>query len=119
MKRVLFALIILKTFTKDFITGHIMRDTMGYLRLEDLHVAQIGTGRVGRPTAYTILCAGLAGTMTVCDTKPGLATAFAEELRHVAVSLGLDVKINSCEKAISSCQSRMRFLSKEIEHLSK
>jgi malate dehydrogenase len=75
-----------------------MRDTMGYLRIEDLHVAQIGTGRVGRPTAYTILCAGLAGTMTVCDTKPGLALAFAEELRHVAVSLGLDVKINSCEK---------------------
>jgi len=71
---------------------------MGYPRLENLHIVQIGAGRVGRPTAYTILCAGLAETMTVCDTKPGLALAFAEELRHVSASLGLDVKINSCDK---------------------
>jgi len=63
-----------------------------------LHVAQIGTGRVGRPTAYTILCAGLANTMTVCDTKPGLAAAFAEELKHVTASSGLEVEINSCDK---------------------
>jgi malate dehydrogenase len=36
--------------------------------------------------------------MTVCDTKPGLAAAFAEELRHVTASLGLNVEIGSCEK---------------------
>ncbi|MGQ9531087.1 MAG: malate dehydrogenase, partial [Candidatus Bathycorpusculaceae bacterium] len=63
-----------------------------------LHIAQIGTGRVGRPTAYTIMCAELADTITVCDTKPRLAPAFAEELKHVTASLGLDVEINSCEK---------------------
>jgi len=63
-----------------------------------LHIAQIGTGRVGRPTAYTIMCAELADTLTVCDTKPGLAAAFAEELKHVTASLGLDVEINACEK---------------------
>lgn len=63
-----------------------------------MHIAQIGTGRVGRPTAYTILCSNLAATLTVCDTKPGLAKAFAEELRHVTASLQKDVKINSCEK---------------------
>jgi len=63
-----------------------------------LHIAQIGTGRVGRPTAYTIMCSELADTITVCDTKPGLAYAFAEELRHVTASLRLDVEIFSCER---------------------
>jgi malate dehydrogenase len=64
-----------------------------------LHIAQIGTGRVGRPTAYTIMCSGIAGKLTVCDVKPGLATAFAEELKHVTASIGLDIEINSCEEA--------------------
>lgn len=63
-----------------------------------MHIAQIGTGRVGRPTAYTIICAELADTITVCDTKPGLANAFAEELRHVTASLSLDVEIVACER---------------------
>jgi len=63
-----------------------------------LHIAQIGTGRVGRPTAYTIMCAELADTITVCDTKKGLAEAFAEELRHVTASLRLDVDVIACEK---------------------
>lgn len=62
------------------------------------HIAQIGTGRVGRPTAYSIMCAELANTVTVCDTKLGLATAFAEELQHVTASLGLDIEINACER---------------------
>ncbi len=64
----------------------------------NLHIAQIGTGRVGRPTAYAIMCAGLADTLTVCDIKPGLAAAFAEELNHVTASTGLDVEINACER---------------------
>ena len=63
-----------------------------------MHIAQIGTGRVGRPTAYTIMCAELADTITVCDTKKGLAEAFAEELRHVTASLRLDVDVIACEK---------------------
>ena len=63
-----------------------------------MHIAQIGTGRVGRPTAYTIMCSQLADTITVCDTKPGLAKAFAEELRHVTASLSLDVEIIACER---------------------
>jgi malate dehydrogenase len=44
------------------------------------------------------MCAELADTITVCDTKPGLAAAFAEELKHVTASLGLNVEINACEK---------------------
>ena len=63
-----------------------------------MHIAQIGTGRVGRPTAYTIMCSELADKITVCDTKPGLAKAFAEELRHVTASLCLDVEIVACER---------------------
>jgi malate dehydrogenase len=63
-----------------------------------LHIAQIGTGRVGRPTAYTIMCSKLADELTLCDVKPGLAAAFAEELNHVTASIGVDVEINSCEK---------------------
>lgn len=63
-----------------------------------MHIAQIGTGRVGRPTAYAIMCAQLADTLTVCDTKPGLAAAFAEELKHVTASTGLTVEINSTNK---------------------
>jgi len=67
--------------------------------LMSLNIAQIGTGRVGRPTAYSILCAGLASNLMVCDTKPGLAEAFAEELRHVSASLRLDVEITGYERA--------------------
>jgi malate dehydrogenase len=64
-----------------------------------LHVAQIGTGRVGRPTAYTIMCSllGDGDKLTVCDTKLGLAAAFAEELRHVTASVGCCVEIDACE----------------------
>ncbi len=61
-----------------------------------MHIAQIGTGRVGRPTAYTIMNANLADTLTLCDTKPGLAAAFAEELKHVTASTGTKVEICSC-----------------------
>jgi malate dehydrogenase len=63
-----------------------------------LQIAQIGTGRVGRPTAFAIASAGLAEKLTVCDVKPGLAEAFAEELRHVMASCRLDLEINACER---------------------
>jgi malate dehydrogenase len=63
-----------------------------------LHIAQIGTGRVGRPTAYTIMCSEIADTLTLCDVKPGLASAFAEELKHVTASLNIEVEIDSCEQ---------------------
>lgn len=63
-----------------------------------MHIAQIGTGRVGRPTAYTLMCSGIMDKLTVCDVKPGLAKAFAEELRHAAVSIGSNTEIISCER---------------------
>ena len=83
-------------YSKKAIYNKVLRK---YLESEHpLHIAQIGTGRVGRPTAYTIMCAKLADKITVCDTKQGLATAFAEELRHVTASLRLDVDIIACER---------------------
>ena len=44
------------------------------------------------------MSAHLADTITVCDTKPGLAKAFAEELKHVTASLQIDVEIIAHEK---------------------
>ncbi|MGD0646231.1 MAG: hypothetical protein ABSA75_15160 [Candidatus Bathyarchaeia archaeon] len=63
-----------------------------------MHIAQVGTGRIGRPCVYSIMCAELADKITVCDTKPGLAAAFAEDLKHAAASLNLDVEINACDR---------------------
>jgi malate dehydrogenase len=44
------------------------------------------------------MCSGLADTLTVCDVKPELASAFAEELKHVTASLKMDAEICFCEK---------------------
>lgn len=79
--------------------------------MKRLHIAQIGTGRVGRPTIYTIMCAGLADTITVCDTKPGLAADFAEELKHVTASLEINVEINSCERDEDVCNADIILIS--------
>jgi malate dehydrogenase len=62
-----------------------------------VHIAVVGNGRIGRPTAYTLFNEMLADEFSVVDTKPGLAWAFGEELSHVAASLKYDVKINTYE----------------------
>ncbi len=76
-----------------------------------MHIAQIGVGRVGRPTAYTIMNSGLADTLTVCDIKPGLAAAFAEELKHVTASLNIDVEICAYEKDEEVCNADIILIS--------
>ncbi len=63
-----------------------------------MHIAIIGTGNVGRATAYTVLYEGLADELSLVDIKPGLARAFAEELKHAAAGLRLDVEINAYER---------------------
>ena len=63
-----------------------------------MHLAVIGTGRVGRPTAYTLLLTRLFDEITVVDIKPGLAKAFAEELKHAAVSNRIDISIYWSER---------------------
>ncbi len=62
-----------------------------------MHVAVIGTGRVGRPTAYTLLHEPYIEELSVVDIKPGLARTFAEELKHAAVSLRRDIEIHAYE----------------------
>lgn len=61
------------------------------------HVAVVGNGRIGRPTAYSLLIEGLMDELSLVDTKPGLAWAFGEELKHGAASLNLDIEINTYE----------------------
>ncbi len=63
-----------------------------------IHIAIVGNGRIGRPTAYNLLNERLADEFSLVDTKPGLAWAFGEELRHVAASLRHDVEINAYEE---------------------
>lgn len=63
-----------------------------------VHIAVVGNGRIGRPTAYTLFNEMLADEFSVVDTKPGLAWAFGEELSHVAASLRYDVDINTYEE---------------------
>ncbi len=62
------------------------------------HIAVVGNGRIGRPTAYTLFNERLADEFSLVDTKPGLAWAFGEELRHVAASLRYDVEIDTYEE---------------------
>jgi malate dehydrogenase len=63
-----------------------------------VHVAVVGNGRIGRPTAYSLLTERLMDELSLVDIKPGLSWAFGEELKHAAASLGLNVEINSYEK---------------------
>ncbi len=64
----------------------------------DLHLAVVGLGRIGRPTAYSIFNEKLVEEVSLVDVKPGQAWAFGEELKHVAASLKYDVSINTYEK---------------------
>jgi malate dehydrogenase len=64
----------------------------------DPHLAIVGLGRIGRPTAYSIFNEKLFEEVSLVDVKPGQAWAFGEELKHVAASLRYDVKINTYEK---------------------
>jgi malate dehydrogenase len=63
-----------------------------------VHIAVVGNGRIGRPTAYTLFNERLADELSLVDVKPGQAWAFGEELRHVAASLRYDVKINTYDE---------------------
>ena len=49
-----------------------------------VHVAVVGNGRIGRPTAYSLLTERLMDELSLVDIKPGLSWAFGEELKHAA-----------------------------------
>jgi len=63
-----------------------------------VHIAVVGNGRIGRPTAHNLFTERLADEISLVDVKPGLSWAFGEELRHAAASLGYDVEINAYEE---------------------
>ncbi len=63
-----------------------------------MHVAVVGTGNVGRSIAFSILVSGVADELTLVDTKPGLARAVGEELRHAAAAFRLDTSIEWFER---------------------
>jgi len=63
-----------------------------------MHVAVIGTGNVGRSIAFSILASGVADELTLVDTKPGLARAVGEELRHAAAAFRLDTRVEWFER---------------------
>jgi malate/lactate dehydrogenase len=62
------------------------------------HLAVVGNGRIGRPTAYSIFNEMIIDELSLVDIKPGQAWAFGEELKHVAASLKYDVEIHTYEK---------------------
>ena len=63
-----------------------------------VHLAVVGLGRIGRPTAYSIFNEMMIDEVSLVDVKPGQAWAFGEELKHVAASLRYDVAIHTYEE---------------------
>lgn len=63
-----------------------------------MHLAVIGTGRVGRMALMALLNQAWLTKLTLIDTKPGLANAIEEEIRHAQASVRNQIKIESYEK---------------------
>jgi hypothetical protein len=45
-----------------------------------MHIAQIGTGKVGHPTAYTVMCSKLADKLTVSKNEQEAISLAAQEI---------------------------------------
>ena len=62
-----------------------------------VHVAVVGTGRVGQGLAYTLLFERYVDELSLADIKPNVAAMVKEELYHASVWHGIDIKINAYE----------------------
>lgn len=62
-----------------------------------MHVAIIGTGRVGQTLAYTLIHEPYIRELSLSDIIPNVTCALAEELRHACVGTGIPIKINAYE----------------------
>jgi malate dehydrogenase len=60
-----------------------------------MHVAVIGTGRVGRYTLMLLANESWVDKLTLVDIKPGLAKAVEEEIRHALASIRHPIEIES------------------------
>lgn len=60
-----------------------------------MHVAVIGTGRVGRYTLLLLANESWIDKLTLVDIKPGLAKAVEEEIRHALGSIRHPIEVES------------------------
>jgi len=64
-----------------------------------VHVAVIGTGRVGATLAYTLAHRDFVDEISLADVAPGVAAAVREELLHSLAVEGRDVRVHAYEDA--------------------
>lgn len=62
-----------------------------------VHVAVVGTGRVGGQVAFTLVFERYVYELSLVDIAPRVAEMTKEELYHAIASHGFDVKINAYE----------------------
>lgn len=62
-----------------------------------VHIAVIGTGRVGSQVAFSLIFESYVTELSLIDTAPKVAEMTKEELHHAVAAHGFDVKINSYE----------------------
>jgi len=63
-----------------------------------MHLAVIGTGRVGSAVAYTLLRERLFDEISLVDIKSKLVKGVAEELKHVAAAFNIDTEIHAFDR---------------------
>jgi malate dehydrogenase len=62
-----------------------------------VHIAVVGTGRVGGEVAYTLIFERYVTELSLADIAPKVAEMTKEELHHAIASHGFDIKINAYE----------------------
>ena len=63
-----------------------------------MHVAVIGTGRVGQMTLMALVHESWITRLTLVDTAPGLAEAVGEEIRHSLASTRISMEVRTHDK---------------------
>ena len=63
-----------------------------------MHIAIVGTGRLGRVIAYTLVQEDYVSELSLVDIVPNLTKALREELKHVLAGIGKDVEIHAYEE---------------------
>ncbi len=63
-----------------------------------MHIAIIGTGRVGQMLAFALSHEPYISKLSLSDIRPGLSQAVAEEIRHATAGNGLPIQISHYEK---------------------
>jgi malate dehydrogenase len=64
-----------------------------------VHVAIMGTGRVGGEVAFTLIFERYVTELSLVDVAPGTADMTKEEMYHAIANHGFDVKINAYTKS--------------------